>query len=248
MTHPRSLPGAALAAGLLALLASTFTGCSATQLVVLEEDGSGTATTSMSIDPVFAAYLNDVAASMGGDESAPLFDAAAIQASLERQPGVSVENVVVGDDGSLHIELAFDSIESLLRAQGEAASRIVRFERTESFRRLAASVDRDAVATILSIAGVDPFVSETLLPPDDGMSAAEYRDYLAWAFEEYVQDRPLDVIFRNSRVETTIEPAGAVVQVRGGEVSDGRVRFDTPLVEAVTAQQPLQYALVYAPQ
>ena len=77
------------------------------------------------------------------------------------------------------------------------------------------------------------------------MSPAEYRDYLGWAFEEYVEDRPMDTIFRESQIATVIEPSGSVVQVRGGDSRAGTVQFVTPLVDAVTAREPLTYSFVY---
>lgn len=231
----------------LALAGLLYTGCSAEQTIVLDAEGAGTATVAISVDPVFAAYLDDVAAGLGGDTDAPLFDPELIRASLSAQPGVSVRDVSAGDGGDLRIEVDFSSVSALLRAQGESATEILRFERTAAFRRLAATIDRQAIQQILGIGGVDPFIAETLLPPDDEMNAAEYRDYLAWAFEEYADQRPLDRVFGESRVVTTIEPAGSVVQMRGGEVTGAGVRYDIPLVEAVTARRPFRYSLVYAP-
>ncbi|MFO8042103.1 MAG: hypothetical protein R6U25_02775 [Alkalispirochaeta sp.] len=227
--------------GVLALLSA----CSATQNLTLDENGSGDAEVHITIDPVFAAYLTDLSMGMGGSEETSIFDVDAIRASLQAQPGVVVNRVETEGTRELHVQVEFDSLEQLLRGPGRSAHRFIRFERTESFNRLAAAIDRAAMEEIVAIAGIDPFVSDALLPPDDEMSAAEYRDYLGWAFEEYAGDRPIDEIFRESRLATTIEPSGSVIQVRGGEARAGTVEFVTPLVDAVTAREPFTYSLVY---
>lgn len=224
-----------------------FTGCSANQTIMLQEDGSGTALVEIALDPIFEAYLTDLTASFGGDESAVLFDMEAIRRSIAAQPGLSLTGLEAPSRSTLRLDLAFDSVDSLLRYQGRQMGLYLRFERTESFRRLAARIDREAIDHFVRIAGIDPFVRDSLMPPPDVTSAVEYRDYLAWALEEYRQDRGLDVVFRESRVVTVIFPAGSVVQVRGGEVNDDGVRFVTPLIEAVTTPEPFVYSLVFSP-
>lgn len=223
-------------------------GCSAQQDVRLAPDGSGQATTDITLDPVFASYLRDLSMGLGADQDAPLFDVAAVRAALGARPGISVLDVRETGERQLRVAVGFDSVEALLAAQsdmGGMPQRFLRFERTESFRRLAARIDRNAIAHLIGMAGIDPFISESLLPPEDGMSPADYRDYLAWAFEEYADGRPLDRVFGSSEVVTTVRPEGVVVQTRGGETTDGAVRFTIPLVEAVTRREPLQYSLVY---
>ncbi|MEX2443295.1 MAG: hypothetical protein WD492_06810 [Alkalispirochaeta sp.] len=222
-----------------------FGACSGTQTITLDQNGSGDATVQITMDPVFAAYLTDLSMGMGGSEETSLFDVEAIRSSLQAQPGVTVKKVETEGARKLHVEVAFESLEQLLHVQGGSAHRFIRFERTQSFGRLAAVIDRSAVEQIVAIAGVDPFISDALLPPDDEMSAAEYRDYLGWAFEEYAEDRSIDTIFRESQVATTIEPSGSIVQVRGGEARAGTVEFVIPLVDAVTAREPFNYSLVY---
>ena len=234
---------------LLGALASLFVlaGCSGEQTITLQENGSGTAQVAIEVDPVFAAYLSDLNASMGGDGGAPVFDGVAVRRSLEAQPGLRVVELSVPTQRRLELELAFESVDDLLAVQGQRIGDFLRFERTASYRRLAARIDRRAIDHFATIAGVDPLIRDSLLPPDLSLSPAEYRDYLAWAFEEYAEDRPLDVVFRNSRVETTVIVDGPVVQLRGGEAGAGGGRFVTNLVEAVTTDRPLEYSLVYSP-
>ena len=67
------------------------------------------------------------------------------------------------------------------------------------------------------------------------MTAAEYRDYLAWALEEYAGRRSLQTVFAAARVATEVTVAGALQRVRGGEGTCTTARFITPLVEAVVS-------------
>jgi hypothetical protein len=143
--------------------------------------------------------------------------------------------------------VGFESIDDLVRMQGAQASDFVTFERTAGFRRLAASMDRDAVDHLLELAGIDEFIRSSLLPPDDGTTAEEYRDYLGWAFEEYAPDRPLDRIFGGSVVESEVYVPGRVIQVRGGETTASGARYRTPLIETVTAAEPIQHSIVFEP-
>jgi hypothetical protein len=231
----------------LASLSLLF-GCSGEQTITLQENGSGTAQVAIELDPVFAAYLSDLNVSMGGSGRAPVFDGPAVRQSLEAQPGLRVVELSVPTRRRLELELAFESVDDLLSWQGERIGDFLRFERTASYRRLAARIDRRAIDHFASIAGVDPLIRDSLVPPDLSLTPAEYRDYLAWAFEEYAEDRPLDVVFRNSRVVTTVIVDGSVVQLRGGEADAGGARFVTNLVEAVTTERPLEYSLVYSPR
>jgi hypothetical protein len=229
-----------------AIVLTVGTGCSAVQTIALADDGSGTASTSITIDPVFAAYLTDLYAGMGATNAESLFDLEAIRTSLSAQPGISVGEIRSPAPAELEIDFAFASVDALLRLQGQRVAPFLRFERTEAFRRVAGAVDRESIEHFVTIAGIDPFLTESLLPPERDMSEEEYRDHLAWAFEEYAEDRPLDIVFRDSRVVTIVTPAGPIIQVRGGEISNGGARYVTPLIEAVTATRPLEYSLVYA--
>ena len=244
----RSSPGHPTAVGLLmgTVVLLLVSGCSASQTIALDDSGGGRADIEISVDPVLVAYLSDLTAGFGGEEDIPIFDPIAVRSALESRPGIVVESVTVPEPSQMQLAVRFDSVDALLRLQGTRTADYLRFERTESFRRLAARIDRAAIDHFTSLAGVDAFVRESLLPPGE-IDAAEYRDYLAWAFEEYADERPLDRVFAASRIVTTIQTSGDVVQVRGGRREGDGVRFETPLVEAVTADRPLSYALVFTP-
>ena len=221
--------------------------CSARQVIMLDEDGSGEIEVEIVISPPFAAYISDLGLSYGADEAAPIFDLAAIAASLAEEPGLELLEASTPRREELYLLIAFDSIERVLAVRSSGVRSAIRFERTEAFRRVAATIDRIVIEEMLALAAIDPFVSESLLPPDEEMDATEYRDYLSWALEEYQQDRPLDRVFRDARVETRVTPAGTIVQIRGGQRVGDTVLFETPVVEAITNERPIEYSIVFQP-
>lgn len=233
--------------GLTTLMIAVAGGCSADQEITIHADGAGRADLDIRLDPVFTAYLSDVSAGLGAPEDAPLFDIDAIREEFSRRPGLTLESVVSPERSRLVIELTFESVEQVLALEGQSLTRFVRFERTESFRRVAAEIDRRAIEHFTALSGVDPMVVESLMPPDDGMSRREYQDHLAWALEEYARDRSLEEVFRDSRIETRMRPDGDVVRLEGGVVAEPGVVFSTSLVDAVITPTPLRYSLVFIP-
>ena len=209
-------------------------GCSADQSIQLNADGSGFADISIQLDPALFAYLSDL--QMGfGDSSGHVFDSDAIAAGFLREPGIELRSIAVPSPDRLVLQVAFTSIGDLRRGDTGVLSRLLRYETTPRLRRLFAAVDRDGIEGLLDIAGIDPFVGRALLPPERGMTAAAYRDYLAWALEEYAGRRSLQTVFAAARVATEVTVAGALQRVRGGEGTGTTARFITPLVEAVVS-------------
>lgn len=219
-------------------------GCSARQTIVLEPDGSGTADISVTIEPVFGAYLEDLALGFGGGQS--LLDPQTITAAIEARPGLAVERINAPTPLQLELTIAFDDISRVIVAQPRDLGRFLRFERTSSFRRLSAEINGEAIRAIGTIAGIEPIVIESLVPTGTVMSAAEYRDYLGWALEEYERDRPLEDLFREAVIVTDVSVVGSVMQINGGSRVGELVRFELPLVDAITATIPRRFSLVFS--
>ncbi len=222
----------------------TLAGCSATQAFFIREDGSGRADIEITVDPVLSAYVRDLGEGMGMGE-APLFDPAAIDATFSLYPELTLIAAQTRGKRTLLLTIEFASIDALFRDSDEILDRIVRFEARGDERFVAAEVDRRGVERALRYARFDPQVTEILLPPAGEMSAGEYREYLAWAMEEYEGGTPLADVFAASRVSTTVTVDGAIVDVVGGETSgSGSVaRFTTPLLEILTTAEPERYGV-----
>lgn len=227
-------------------------GCSAQQAVTIRSDGSGEADIKIVLDPVFNAYLADLTATLGreGETDSPggsVFDLNLLNESFAAEPGLTLVEVHTPSPGELDLIVEFESLALLFALRGSRLAGAFRFERTDSFRRLAVRIDRRAIENLVNLVGIDPFVSESLLPPEGDMTAAEYRDYLVWALEEYEDDRPIAEVINNSAVETRVVPAGRVHQVTGGTRTGPSVFFTTPLLEAVTTPVPMDYSLIFSP-
>ncbi len=231
----------------VSMLIIIFTGCSAHQDIVINEDGSGRGNLDIRLDPVFVAYLSDIGMGFGASAEAPLFDTEAVEAAFAGRPGVVLDSIDSPGRDRLVLEISFDSVEHVLAMEGQSLARFLRFERTQGFRRIAAEIDRRAIEHFTDLSGMDPMVVESLMPPDSQMSRREYQDHLAWALEEYAGERPLEVVFRESRIITNLIPSGQIVRLDGGARNGEGVRFDTSLVEAVTTPAPLRYSVVFLP-
>lgn len=235
--------------GLVVALLAALSGCSARQDIVLTADGSGETELHIELDPVFSEYLADLTGSLGSDgtEPASIFDLDLVRQSFEVEPGLRLRSVHSSAPEQLHLVVEFDSLAAIFAMRHSRLAGAFRFERTDTLRRLAVRIDRRAVESMVALAGIDPFVSDSLLPPEGGMSAAEYRDFLVWALEEYGDDRPLATVISDSAVQTRVTPSGSLQEVRGGRRTGGTAVFNTPLIEAVTTRQPLEYSLIFVP-
>jgi hypothetical protein len=249
-------------------------GCSAQQAIMIRADGSGEADIRIDLDPVFAAYLLDLTASLGGgdtasgtatadrtdggaaaaadraaaDRAAPsVFDPALVREAFAVEPGLTLQLVNSPSPEQLNLVVEFESLATLFAMRHSRLAGAFRFERADSLRRVAVRIDRRAIENMVALAGIDPFVSESLLPPEGGMSAGDYRDFLVWALEEYEDGRPIASVINDSSVQTRITPAGTINQVRGGLRAGSAAVFRTPLVEAVTTIVPLEYSLIFTP-
>lgn len=216
-------------------------GCSADQAIRINADGSGSADITIQLDPALFAYLTDLQAGFGG--TGAVFDTEAIAAGFRREPGIELRTIAVPSPDRLVLQVAFSSIGDLRRIENSALPNLLRYETTQRLRRLFANIDRAGIEGLLDLAGIDPFVSQALLPPETGMPVAEYRDYLAWALEEYADDRPLQSVFADARVTTEVVVEGSLVRVRGGEGFGTTAQFTTQLIEAVV--NGVEHSLVF---
>ncbi len=216
---------------------------------MLRHDGSGEADVTIVLDPVFAEYLVDLTATLGAgeEELESVFDLTALRESFEIEPGLTLVEVHSPRPEVLNLIVEFDSLATLFAIRSSRLAGAFRFERTETFRRLAVRVDRRTVENLVNLAGIDPFVAESLLPPEGNMAPGEYRDYLVWALEEYERDRPVSEVINDSSVQTRVTPSGSITQVRGGLQVGSSVVFRTPLLEAVTTPVPLEYSVIFGP-
>ena len=235
-------------AGLAGLL-TIFSACSARQDIMIHADGSGEADIRITLDPAFSTYLTDLAATLGtgNDTESDVFDLGLLRRTFEEEPGLTLLDAGIPTPDELHLLVGFDSLATLFALRGSRLGGDFRFERTDTLRRLAVRIDRRTIENLVSLVGIDSFVSESLLPPDGDMTISEYRDYLVWALEEYEQDRPIATVLNDSAVETHVTPDGRINQVRGGLRTGSAVVFRTPLLEAVTTRVPLEYSVIFTP-
>ncbi len=224
------------------------TGCSAQQLMALGDDGSGVVDVSIQLDQSFAGYLEDLTASLGGNDngSGSLFDHDAVRAGFAAEAGLHLLEISSPDQHTLNLRVRFDAIPALVASRSDGLARILSFDSTPGERRLTIRLDRRAIEYVLGLTGIDPYISESLLPPEGDMTAPEYLEYLVWALEEYQEERPIREVIRQSSVESHITVAGTIRLARGGRQNGATATFRTPLVELLTTGEPVEYVLAFS--
>jgi hypothetical protein len=239
-----SLGFAALAAVVL------VSGCSADQDLRLESDGSGTVDAEISVHPMLRQYMADLTASVGQQGEFRLFQPEALSQSFAARSGVDLLSVSEENPGGgVRLRAGFVGLEAVLASEAEAVQETVSFtRRDDGTTRLRIELDRRAVRAVLSLSplsGSEAF-SMVLPPAEDPMSPDEYVEYLAWAFEEYEQDRPVEEVIRGAEIEVRLHVPGSVVSQEGGTIRDeDTVVFSIDVVRLLTLPDPVVYAVVF---
>jgi hypothetical protein len=257
MALPRSVSRAGFAAVLrlslrlaLALTAVVLvSGCSADQDLRLESDGSGTVDAEISVHPMLRQYMADLTASVGQQGEFRLFQPEALSQSFAARSGVDLVSVSEENPGGVRLRAAFAGLEAVLASEAEEVQETVSFTRgDDGTTRLRIELDRRAVRAVLSLSplsGSEAF-SMVLPPAEDPMSPEEYVEYLAWAFEEYEQDRPVEEVIRGAEIEVRLHVPGSVVSQEGGTIRDeDTVAFSIDVVRLLTLPDPVVYQVVF---
>ena len=105
------LRAAALAAGLLGLLA--LSACSVNQTLVIAENDSGTFVMHAEVSTLLRDYLgslSELSGSASPGKEGRVFDAAAIRKDFQSRPGIVVRTAATPTPTSLDLDLGFDSL------------------------------------------------------------------------------------------------------------------------------------------
>ncbi|MGM0675354.1 MAG: hypothetical protein ACQETQ_11715 [Spirochaetota bacterium] len=229
---------AATAAMVLGLL-----GCTVREDITVSVDGSGTTEVDIALDEVFIRYLRDLSGSVGGEEEElRIFDVEEIRRRFAERPGIEVLELSRGDPGELSLSLAFDDVAGLI---SEEETRFLSVEQGGDTSRLEITASREAVEEALTYSPLEgSSVSQMLMPPED-MGSEEYTEYLLWALEEYDDADTLRNKIESASIALHVEVDGEIVSQSGGRRDGETVRFEIPLVELLTLEEPERYAVEF---
>ena len=218
-------------------------GCSVSQQLDLQVDGSGEIRLAVDLDRVFQEYYRDLSGSES-IEAGGIFDPVEIERVLHGQPGLQVREVLVPEPGRLEVSLQLQDVEQLFH--DDALPQILIFTRSADRAGLEIQVGRNDLPRFLQLSPVgDSPMVEYLLPPGSSLSRSDYIDYLSWALEEYEGSIPIARVIESAAIELRVRPQGEILVQRGGEVVDGTVVFRIPVIDLVLADSPLQYSLEF---
>jgi hypothetical protein len=239
-----------------AFLCLLFASCSAAGNIDIDIDGSGRAELEIELSEVLVSYLRDLSASLGS-EWAGVFDLGAIERHFAGLEGLTLLSASSPTVERLQMTLVFDDITELTReaSQAEGLARAIRFSRPgegsadsgsgSSARELAVRISEDTLPDVLALS---PFagtaLSQYLLPPPEGgLSAAEYEEYLSWSFEEYASPAELERMFSEAVIRMRVRPGGRILSQSGGNRAGDLVEYRIPVLELLTLEEPMVYSL-----
>ena len=234
-----------LVPAVLAVLAafSVLAGCSVSQRVTLEPEGSGTAVVRIRMEKILMDYLKDLSEVSGAaaQDKGRIFDVEEIRKGFASRQEVTLRRIQSPSPDRLEMELEFRSIEKLFAAP-EKPQTILTLKQGPDGTTLRAHLDRKNFSQLLELA---PFLKNPLfegLGPqeNDNTTEAEYLELIDLALGEGGS-----TALKASVIETTIAVKGKVVAQTGGSTVPGGVVFRIPLLRVLLLDKPLDYSLTF---
>jgi len=230
------------ALALLAALAALL-GCSVSQRVALEPDGSGTAVVRIRLEKVLLDYLLDLSEVSGAvpREKGRIFDVEDIRKGFVGRQEVTLTRIESPAPERLDMELSFRSIDKLFAAPDKPQS-ILTLSKSAEGTTLRAHLDRKNFSQLLELA---PFLKNPLfegLGPqeNDDATEVEYLELIDLALGEGGA-----AALKASSIETTIAVKGKIVAQSGGTPVAGGVVFRIPLLRVLLLDKALDYSLTF---
>ncbi|MDR0598788.1 MAG: hypothetical protein LBG84_01720 [Treponema sp.] len=233
-----------------------FVSCSARIAGRLGRDSSGTVRVQAGLEPEMAALIRGLGGLAGGGTGSgagnarPVLDAAALNRSLRAAPGITSADLRNSGPEKLEGTIAFSRAGEVLSGGGAASpgNRFIRYQAPDGAApgRLGVHLERAAGPRILAMISPDAadYLSALMAPIATGenLGKAEYLDLVA-----SIYGRGLAKEIAASTIKVAVTFPGPVQSVRGGTFSGGEARFEIPLPELLTLEQPLDYEAAWKP-
>ncbi len=227
----------------LLLALSVLAGCSVSQRVTLEPEGSGTAVVRIRLEKILMDYLKDLSEVSGAtaQDKGRIFNVEEIRKGFAARQEVILARIESPSPDRLEMELEFHSIEKLFAAPDKPQT-ILTLKKSPDGTTLRAHLDRKNFPQLLELA---PFLKNPLfegLGPqeNDDTTEAEYLELIDLALGEGGS-----AALKASTIETTIMVKGKVVAQTGGALINGGVVFRIPLLRVLLLDKPLDYSLTF---
>jgi hypothetical protein len=225
--------------------------CAVQQNISLRMEGSGSATLSVELHPVFMEYYKDLASGFSSsfDPAHPrFFDLDSIKNGFSRNPELQLLSAETPEPGRLNLEFRIRDISGAIKNQDPGMPNIISREKTGNTETLRIYLDRNNLSSLLKLIpeAESPAVKILLPPENSGISEEEYLDHLAWALEDYAKNEKIEDILRAAGVHLTIKTPGKILSQTGGTLkNDSEVLFQVPILRLFTLQKPVDFSISY---
>ncbi|GAB6091486.1 hypothetical protein JCM12856_30800 [Spirochaeta dissipatitropha] len=205
-------------------------------------DGSGRLQLEINLDRVFMEYYRD----LSGGETEEIFDLAEIEDVLTGYQGIELLELRSDSPGHLFADMRLQDVEQLMRDERMDVPEIIFFDRAGARSTMHIRFGREDIPRFLRLSpiGETPIV-EYLLPPGDGLTRADYIEYLSWALEEYEGSTPIARVIERAEIMIRLVPDGTIISQRGGSVDGSAVVFRVPVIDLVLARRPYEFSLQF---
>jgi hypothetical protein len=246
----------ALLSSIFLSAALAFSSCSVQQEIYMAEDGSGTTSVDLELSPMLVRYLDDLIDFTGQDPTATeLFDIEEMHRVFAEIPELELLRAAASERSRLSTVVRFESINQVFLEQvGPDVEEAARIEREGEVTTLFLYLDRDnyrqIVERVLRLSSLDDYSTymSGLLEPDSKELILEIYRY---AFEEYAKEKTVQQVLEQSKVVFDVYINGKIVRRTGGTVIEGKngfdtgVRYEIPLLDILTLEEPVRYSLSF---
>jgi hypothetical protein len=247
---PRIFSNPIVTAGVMSGLVLLFLSCSAQQEMSVFLDGSGRADLEIEIHDVLVSYMRDLSGAGSGGSSDngtfEIFDLEEIERTFASRPEIELVSVDAPEASRLRVRLGFPDLSDVLSA-APGVDGIISITRQEQYTEMKIRLGPAEVRRIMQLSPLSgTLIEEVLVPsPEHPMTPDEYREYIAWALEEYEETARLARIIDDSLIVLKISVEGQLISQTGGRRERDTVLFEIPVTELLTIQHPREYSVRY---
>ncbi len=232
-----------LVAAFAVILLGAFAACTVEQEILLRTDGTGSATATVTIDPIVIRYMDAVFRAVGAENAGdiPLFDVTRIVEELDSAPGIEPGEVEIIDRRTLSVQYEITDISRALEGA------LVRTIGSGGTVKVGLLLDRISFTSVsrLFLDEKSPIAVFVPVARADFLSKSEYRELARYALEDFATGSSVDEILDASMFMLSVRTDGRIVAATGGdgEYTTGRADFAIPLLDLVTLEQPIHISL-----
>jgi hypothetical protein len=214
-------------------------------------EGSGSASLSVELHPVFMEYYKDLASGFSSsfDPAHPrFFNLDDIKNGFSRNPDLQILSAETPEPGRLNLEFRIRDISGAIKNQDPRMPNIISRSKTGNRETLRIYLDRNNLSSLLKlIPETQSPIAQMLLPPENSwISEEEYLDHLAWALEDYAKNEKIEDILRSAGLELTIKAPGKILSQTGGTLkNESEALFQVPVLRLFTLQKPVDFSITY---